>query len=77
MLSFVELATHAVFIYLGESVAISAMFDNRSSRSVIPYASLHQLQTFFANGKSRIRGTKFTVLTGWHTHIKSKYFIRY
>ena len=49
---------------IGESIAISAEFDNRSSRSVIPYASLYQLQTFFANGKSRIRGTKFTVLTG-------------
>ena len=48
----------------GESIAISADFENYSSRIIIPYATLHQTQTFFANGKSRIRGTKFTVLTG-------------
>lgn len=48
----------------GESIAISAEFDNQSSRTVTPYASLHQTQAFFANGKSRVRRTKFTVLTG-------------
>ncbi|XP_064653310.1 arrestin domain-containing protein 3-like isoform X2 [Lineus longissimus] len=48
----------------GESIAISADFENHSSRTIIPYATLHQTQTFFANGKSRVRGTKFTVLTG-------------
>lgn len=48
----------------GESIAISAEFENHSSRTVIPYATLHQTQMFFANGKTRIRGTKFTVLTG-------------
>ena len=50
--------------FVGESIAISADFENHSSRTIIPYATLHQTQTFFANGKSRIRGTKFTVLTG-------------
>jgi len=64
----------AEFIYLfiiktigflsGESIAISAEFENHSSRTVIPYATLHQTQMFFANGKTRIRGSKFTVLTG-------------
>lgn len=48
----------------GESIAISAEFENHSSRTVIPYATLHQTQMFFANGKTRVRGTKFTVLTG-------------
>ncbi|KAK7115753.1 arrestin domain-containing protein 3-like [Littorina saxatilis] len=48
----------------GESTAISAEFDNHSSRTVIPYATLYQTQAFFASGKSRIRRTKFTVLTG-------------
>ncbi|XP_064608771.1 arrestin domain-containing protein 3-like [Liolophura sinensis] len=48
----------------GESIAISAEFDNHSSRTIIPYATLHQTQAFFANGKSRVRRTKFTVLTG-------------
>ena len=49
---------------LGESIAISAEFENYSSRTVVPYATLHQTQMFFANGKTRIRDTKFTVLTG-------------
>ena len=49
---------------VGESIAISAEFENYSSRTVIPYATLHQTQMFFANGKTRIRDTKFTVLTG-------------
>ncbi|PVD20087.1 hypothetical protein C0Q70_20581 [Pomacea canaliculata] len=48
----------------GESIAISAEFDNHSSRTVIPYATLYQTQAFFASGKSRIRRTKLTVLTG-------------
>ncbi|KAK3583525.1 hypothetical protein CHS0354_026108 [Potamilus streckersoni] len=48
----------------GESIAISAEFDNHSRRTVIPYAALYQTQAFFAGGKSRIRRTKFTVLTG-------------
>ena len=48
----------------GESIAISAEFENHSSRTVIPMATLYQTQAFFANGKSRVRRTKFTVLTG-------------
>lgn len=53
-----------MFVLVGESIAISAEFENYSSRTVIPYATLHQTQMFFANGKTRIRDTKFTVLTG-------------
>ncbi|XP_060063713.1 arrestin domain-containing protein 3-like [Ylistrum balloti] len=48
----------------GESIAVSAEFDNHSSRTVIPYATLYQTQAFFASGKTRVRRTKFTVLTG-------------
>jgi len=48
----------------GESIAVSAEFDNLSRRTVIPYATLYQTQTFFASGKSKVRKTKFTVLTG-------------
>ncbi|XP_060581680.1 arrestin domain-containing protein 3-like [Ruditapes philippinarum] len=48
----------------GESIAISAEFDNLSKRTVIPYATLYQTQAYFASGKSRVRKTKFTVLTG-------------
>lgn len=51
-------------VLTGESIAISAEFDNHSSRTVIPYATLYQTQAFFASGKSRIRRTKLTVLTG-------------
>ncbi|ESO11382.1 hypothetical protein HELRODRAFT_91458 [Helobdella robusta] len=49
----------------GESIMLWAEFDNQSNRTVIPYASLHQIQTFLARGKSRIRVSKFTSLTGW------------
>ena len=53
-----------MFYFVGESIAISAEFDNHSKRTVIPYATLYQTQAFFANGKSRVRKIKFTVLTG-------------
>ena len=52
------------YLLTGESIAISAVFEIHSSRTIIPYATLHQTQTFYANGKCRVRGTKFTVLTG-------------
>lgn len=48
----------------GESVAIWAEFSNQSARTVVPYATLNQTQTFFANGKTRVRACKFTALTG-------------
>jgi len=55
---------YIVLYIIGESIAISAEFENHSSRTVIPMATLYQTQAFFANGKSRVRRTKFTVLTG-------------
>ena len=70
MSSWIEAAAAAAMsicewcLFVGESIAISAEFENYSSRTVIPYATLHQTQMFFANGKTRIRDTKFTVLTG-------------
>ncbi|XP_014661544.1 PREDICTED: arrestin domain-containing protein 3-like [Priapulus caudatus] len=48
----------------GESIAITADFENYSSRPVIPHATLYQTQTFLAGGKSRSRRYKFTILTG-------------
>ncbi|GAB6028564.1 Arrestin domain-containing protein 3 [Chamberlinius hualienensis] len=48
----------------GESIAITADFENLSKRSVIPHASLYQTQTFLANGKTRSRRNKFTIVTG-------------
>jgi len=48
----------------GETVMLSADFGNYSSRSIVPFARLHQVQTYFASGKSRVRETKFTALTG-------------
>ncbi|XP_067119695.1 arrestin domain-containing protein 3-like [Centruroides vittatus] len=48
----------------GESIAITADFENHSSRTIIPHATLHQTQTFLAGGKSRSRRCKFTIVTG-------------
>ncbi|XP_013779873.1 arrestin domain-containing protein 3-like isoform X1 [Limulus polyphemus] len=48
----------------GESIAITADFENLSSRTIIPHATLHQTQTFIAGGKSRSRISKFTIVTG-------------
>ncbi|XP_042144827.1 arrestin domain-containing protein 3 [Ixodes scapularis] len=48
----------------GESIAITADFENLSSRTVVPHATLHQTQTFLAGGKSRSRHCKFTIVTG-------------
>ncbi|XP_022252038.1 arrestin domain-containing protein 4-like, partial [Limulus polyphemus] len=47
-----------------ESIAITADFENLSSRTIIPHATLHQTQTFVAGGKSRCRRSKFTIVTG-------------
>lgn len=58
------LVSNVMYLISGESIAISAEFDNLSKRTVIPYATLYQTQAFFASGKSRVRKTKFTVLTG-------------
>lgn len=49
---------------LGESIAITADFENLSSRTIIPHATLHQTQTFLAGGKSRTRHSKYTIVTG-------------
>ncbi|GFY53667.1 arrestin domain-containing protein 3 [Trichonephila inaurata madagascariensis] len=48
----------------GESIAITADFENLSSRTIIPHATLHQTQTFLAGGKSRTRHSKYTIVTG-------------
>lgn len=48
----------------GESIAITADFENLSGRTVVPHATLHQTQTFLAGGKSRTRHCKFTTVTG-------------
>lgn len=48
----------------GESIAITADFENLSSRTIIPHATLHQTQTFVAGGKSRTRHSKYTIVTG-------------
>ncbi|XP_054153468.1 arrestin domain-containing protein 3-like [Oppia nitens] len=48
----------------GESISITAEFENHSRRTVIPHATLYQSQTFLAGGKSRCRRFKFTIVTG-------------
>lgn len=58
------LTLHFSHYSLGESIAITADFENLSSRTIIPHATLHQTQTFLAGGKSRTRHSKYTIVTG-------------
>lgn len=58
------LTLHNSHYSLGESIAITADFENLSSRTIIPHATLHQTQTFLAGGKSRTRHSKYTIVTG-------------
>ena len=48
----------------GESIAISAEFQNHSSRTVKPYTKLIQTQLFFARGSRKIQRAKYEVITG-------------
>ncbi|UYV72612.1 ARRDC3 [Cordylochernes scorpioides] len=48
----------------GESIAITADFENGSGRTVVPHATLHQTQMFLAGGKARSRRLDFTRVTG-------------
>lgn len=48
----------------GESIQIFAEFNNHSSRTVTPHATLYQSQIFFAGNKSKLRRTKFCMISG-------------
>ncbi|OQV13229.1 Arrestin domain-containing protein 3 [Hypsibius exemplaris] len=48
----------------GESIAISALFNNGTRRHITPHATLYQVQSFNANGKSRSRAIKLTTVSG-------------
>lgn len=48
----------------GESIAISALFNNGSRRNITPNATLYQIQSFTANGKSKTRSIKLTTVSG-------------
>lgn len=48
----------------GESIAITARFENNSNRSLTPTVSLYQTQTASAGGKCMLRKFKLTSITG-------------
>nr|XP_022333953.1 arrestin domain-containing protein 3-like [Crassostrea virginica] len=48
----------------GESIQIFAEFNNHSSRTVTPHATLYQSQIFFAGNKSKLRRTKLSAIAG-------------
>lgn len=50
--------------FVGESIQIFAEFNNHSSRTVTPHATLYQSQIFFAGNKSKLRRTKFCMISG-------------
>jgi hypothetical protein len=49
----------------GESIALNALFENNSNRSVTPIANLYQVQTYNnANGKQFVATHKLATITG-------------
>lgn len=48
----------------GESIAITARFENNSNRSLTPTVSLYQTQSASAGGKCMLRKFKLTSITG-------------
>ena len=55
----------------GEAILLNALFENNSSRSILPQASLYQCQTFNANGKHIIATNKLSTLSGQSISSKS------
>ena len=40
--------------FVGESIAITALFENHSQRTITPLLTFHQIQTYFASETSKI-----------------------
>lgn len=57
----------------GESICLSALFENSGNRTVIPNASLYQIQTYNASGKHFIQTNKLVALTGSSVQPKSSH----
>lgn len=55
----------------GESIQIFAEFNNHSTRTVTPHATLYQSQIFFAGNKSKLRRTKFCMISDPPTYCES------
>ncbi|ESN96791.1 hypothetical protein HELRODRAFT_151058, partial [Helobdella robusta] len=55
----------------GGTLVLWVTFNNQSARTVTPRVSLHQIQTFFARGKSKQIVNKHKLLTG-RERIKGK-----
>lgn len=48
----------------GESIALTALFENNGNRNIIPTASLYQIQTYNASGKHFVTTNKLISMTG-------------
>lgn len=59
----------------GESILLSALFENYSNRTIIPYASLFQTQTFNANGKQFVCTNKLKTISGLIYYLKKKTYL--
>jgi hypothetical protein len=48
----------------GEAIVLNAFFDNNGNRSVVPSASLYQMQTYNASGKHFIQKHQLVTING-------------
>lgn len=48
----------------GESILLNAMFENHGNRTVVPAATLYQIQTYNASGKHFITTNKLNSISG-------------
>lgn len=48
----------------GESIGLSALFENNGNRTILPTASLYQIQTYIASGKHFISSNKVMSISG-------------
>jgi hypothetical protein len=55
----------------GEAILLTILFENLGNRNVIPQASLHQIQSYNANGKKVVSTSKFNTIYGSQIHSNS------
>ena len=53
-----------LYDFIGESITITALFENYSQRTITPSLTFHQKQTYFTSRKSKVKKEKSVMFTG-------------
>ena len=53
-----------LYDFIGESITITALFENYSQRTITPLLTFHQKQTYFTSRKSKVKKEKSVMFTG-------------